>query len=176
MECFSLVFDNMIIKLDSSMVNILVQPLTRTCTSKDFLFNPLQPSVAFLYPLKTSENQRFSDIFRGYRKRPVARKGLSKRYLVWLTGWVIPLRTKGLWILVPLQSHDLRYENILHTPWRNTVYNGTESVLTLAPKNLKPRSERSYVFSKLKQNNKRSSEECPYMICQTYITRFGFII
>ena len=72
MECFSLVFDNMIIKLDSSMVNILVQPLTCTCTSKDFLFNPLQPSVAFLYPLKTSENQRFSDIFRGYWKRPVA--------------------------------------------------------------------------------------------------------
>ena len=26
----------------------------------------------FLYPLKTSENQRFSDVFRGYRKRPVA--------------------------------------------------------------------------------------------------------
>ena len=26
----------------------------------------------FLYALKTSENQRFSDDFRGYRKRPVA--------------------------------------------------------------------------------------------------------
>ena len=25
----------------------------------------------FLYPLKTSENQRFSDVFRGYRKKPV---------------------------------------------------------------------------------------------------------
>ena len=23
--------------------------------------------VSFLYPLKTSENQRFSDVFRGYR-------------------------------------------------------------------------------------------------------------
>ena len=29
------------------------------------LLNPLQPSVAFLYPLKTF---RFSDVFRGYRK------------------------------------------------------------------------------------------------------------
>ena len=29
------------------------------------LVNPLQPSVAFLYPLKTF---RFSDVFRGYRK------------------------------------------------------------------------------------------------------------
>ena len=76
MECFSLVFDNMIIKLDSSMVNILVQPLTRTCTSKDFLFNPLQPSVAFLYPLKTSEHQRFSDIFRGYKKATLGCNGL----------------------------------------------------------------------------------------------------
>ena len=31
------------------------------------IFNPFQSSVTFLYPLKTSENQRFSDIFRGYR-------------------------------------------------------------------------------------------------------------
>ena len=31
----------------------------------------------FLYPLKTSENHRFSDVFRGYRKRPVAWKGLT---------------------------------------------------------------------------------------------------
>ena len=26
----------------------------------------------FWYPMKTSENQRFSDVFMGYRKRPVA--------------------------------------------------------------------------------------------------------
>ena len=32
------------------------------------LFNPLQPSVAFLYYLKTSENLKFSDVFGGYRK------------------------------------------------------------------------------------------------------------
>ena len=31
--------------------------------------NPFQPDVPFLYPLKTSENKRFSDIFRGYRNR-----------------------------------------------------------------------------------------------------------
>ena len=28
--------------------------------------------LVFLYTLKTSQNQRFSDIFRGYRKRPTA--------------------------------------------------------------------------------------------------------
>ena len=27
----------------------------------------------FLYPMKTSENLWFSDVFRGYRKKPVAR-------------------------------------------------------------------------------------------------------
>ena len=30
--------------------------------------NPLQPGVAFLYPLKTSETFRFSDVFKGYGK------------------------------------------------------------------------------------------------------------
>ena len=28
--------------------------------------NPFQFSVTFLYPLKTSENQRFTDVFRGF--------------------------------------------------------------------------------------------------------------
>ena len=32
----------------------------------------------FLYPLKTSENQMFSDVFRGCRKRPVAWNGSMK--------------------------------------------------------------------------------------------------
>ena len=37
--------------------------------------NPFQPTGLFLYPpplqKKKSENQRISDVFRGYRKRPV---------------------------------------------------------------------------------------------------------
>ena len=33
--------------------------------------NPFHATGLFLYPLKTSENQRFSDVFRGYRTRPV---------------------------------------------------------------------------------------------------------
>ena len=32
------------------------------------VFNPFQVNVLFLYPLKTSKNQRFPDVFRGYRK------------------------------------------------------------------------------------------------------------
>ena len=39
-------------------------------------FYPISCQV-FLYPLKTSDNQRFSDIFRGYKKRPVAKNGLN---------------------------------------------------------------------------------------------------
>ena len=33
--------------------------------------NPLHATNFFLNPLKTSENQRFSDIFRGFGKKPV---------------------------------------------------------------------------------------------------------
>ena len=35
------------------------------------LINPYYATGLFLYSLKTSENQRFSDVFRRYRKRPV---------------------------------------------------------------------------------------------------------
>ena len=34
--------------------------------------NPFQANVPFLYPLKMSENQRFSDVFRGYKKGTLA--------------------------------------------------------------------------------------------------------
>ena len=40
------------------------------------LINSVHVTGLFLYPLKTSENQRFSYVFRGYRKRPVAWNGL----------------------------------------------------------------------------------------------------
>ena len=40
--------------------------------NSSLVVNPFHVSVFFLYPLKTSENQRFSDVFIGYRKRPAA--------------------------------------------------------------------------------------------------------
>ena len=40
--------------------------------------NPFHVTGVILYPLKTSENLWFSDIFRGYRKRPVAWNGLTQ--------------------------------------------------------------------------------------------------
>ena len=42
------------------------------CLSHYNVINQFQVTGLFLYPLKISENQRFSDVFRVYRKRPVA--------------------------------------------------------------------------------------------------------
>ena len=55
---------------------------TPCCSSslKEILFlliNPFHATDLFWYPLKTSENQRFSDVFRGYQKRSVAWNGLK---------------------------------------------------------------------------------------------------
>ena len=44
--------------------------------------NLFQANVPFLYFLKTSENLRFSDVFRRYRKGTLAWNGL--RYNMWL--------------------------------------------------------------------------------------------
>ena len=39
--------------------------------------NPFHATGPFQHPLKTTENRRFTDVFRGYWKRPVAWKGLT---------------------------------------------------------------------------------------------------
>ena len=43
-------------------------------------FNPFYAIGLFLYPLKTSENLWFSDVFRGYRMRPVSWNALN---MIW---------------------------------------------------------------------------------------------
>ena len=40
------------------------------------LFNPFLATGLFLYPLKTSENHRSSDVFRGCREITVPQNGL----------------------------------------------------------------------------------------------------
>ena len=42
------------------------------------LFNPISTNVPPLYPLKTSEDRRFSDVFRGYRSEKLDESGCSK--------------------------------------------------------------------------------------------------
>ena len=56
--------------------SFLIQNSTDKETLIDFLINPFHATGLFRYPLKTSENQRLSDVFRGYQKRPVAWNGL----------------------------------------------------------------------------------------------------
>ena len=48
------------------------------CKSKfqNHEFNSFHASVPFLYPLKTSENQSFSDVFREYRNGILVQNGL----------------------------------------------------------------------------------------------------
>ena len=43
-----------------------------------FTINSFHATRLFRYPLKTSENLWFSEAFREYRKRPVARNGLTQ--------------------------------------------------------------------------------------------------
>ena len=47
-------------------------------------FNPLMFSVTFLYPLKTSEKRRFSDVFRGYQNETLDINGLRKDIVLFI--------------------------------------------------------------------------------------------
>ena len=47
-------------------------------TSSMPLFNPFSTNVPPLYPLKKSEDRRFSDVFRGYRSEKLDENGCSK--------------------------------------------------------------------------------------------------
>ena len=49
----------------------------RACWKNLPKFNPFIRNVHFLYPPKTSENQRFSDIFRGYKKGKLRSNGVK---------------------------------------------------------------------------------------------------
>ena len=52
--------------------NICLQPLTNFPKKLHLrCLTRFMPLVSFDTTLKTSENQRFSDVFRGYRRRPV---------------------------------------------------------------------------------------------------------
>ena len=46
------------------------------------IINPFMLLGFFLYPLKTSENQRFSYVFRGYRKRQVVWNELGRSFFL----------------------------------------------------------------------------------------------
>ena len=88
--------------------------------------NPFHATGLFRKPLKTSENLWFSDVFRGYQKRPVAWNGLITRawdcfvVIAWMkmgsTPRVITLMPCTIWY----HLHNLK-----------NVKNTRERVLTL---------------------------------------------
>ena len=52
--------------------------LSEKLVQKSAYLTHFMPMVSLLYPLKTSENWGFSDVFRRYRKKPAAWNGLDK--------------------------------------------------------------------------------------------------
>ena len=58
---------------------LFAQRFNYSCWCRKVLnnFNPFHATSFLLYPLKTIQKIWFFDIFRGYRKRPVARKKLT---------------------------------------------------------------------------------------------------
>ena len=56
---------------------MLFPKILRTCSFEN-TFNPFHVTGLFRYPLKISGNLWFSDVFRGYRKRPVVWNGLKE--------------------------------------------------------------------------------------------------
>ena len=53
-------------------------------------FNPFLTNVSLLYPLKTSENQLFSDVFRGYRSGTLVENG-SKQLILPISSELLSL-------------------------------------------------------------------------------------
>ena len=49
-------------------------------------FNPFSTNIPLLYPLKTSETLRFSDVFMGYKNRTLVENGLNTDF-VQVFGW-----------------------------------------------------------------------------------------
>ena len=57
------------------------QETTDLVTFTEEILNPLISSVTFIYPLKTSEKGRFSDVFRGYKNVTLDINGLMENFI-----------------------------------------------------------------------------------------------
>ena len=79
------------------------------------LLNPFYATDPFWYPLKTSENQTFSDVFRGYQKRSVAWNGL-KNILTENIKDAIFTRPKSRWQSEILETHVEAMDAYCNTP------------------------------------------------------------
>ena len=66
-----------IIQNTLDIVNEVTMVFVKVKFGKYNWLNPFLPNVSFLYILKISENKKFSDVFRGYKKGTLKRKGLK---------------------------------------------------------------------------------------------------
>ena len=64
------------LKLYKNPSNRLLWVVLNGKSLHEFFISPFQANLPLLYPLKTSENLRFSDFFRGYRKETLTWNGL----------------------------------------------------------------------------------------------------
>ena len=71
--------------------------------------NPYSPNFTFLYPLKTSENRRFSDVFRGYSNVALGEYGLSAKPTKWLNTveYVAGLALKGKVLMIDVVEYQV---------------------------------------------------------------------
>ena len=109
--------------LDSQ--NIQINYLFKTRVSQLFL-NPFHAFCLFLYLLNTSKNLWFSDVVRGYRKRPVTWNGLMYQLFFRTTNLLLLLypllliksMTYSLAIRFFSQSLVMRYRALNNAPHR----------------------------------------------------------
>ena len=87
------------------------QQLFMVFANTPVLINPFHVSGLFLYPLKTSENLWFSDVFKDYRKRPDAWNGLiikkfskEKHFCIW---WNFSNINRWLGLKINLLRRDI---------------------------------------------------------------------
>ena len=87
-------------------------------TVQIWCFNPYHANIPFLYVLKISEKQRFSDVFTGHRKETLAWNGLifmeNKRLKEKLSDkkgqiWRLTIRKFLLNLFVPICDGIARY-------------------------------------------------------------------
>ena len=79
----------------------------------EYIMSALNPFLAtglFLYPLKTSQNQRFSNVYRGYWKRPLIWNGFMRwleRHVLEQFATVIPNPFYATYIFLhPLKTSE----------------------------------------------------------------------
>ena len=85
------------------------------------LFSPLMSSVTFSYPLKTSENLRFSDVFRGYKKVTLDINRLMTPWVFLILSWLVYFESLLAFFPVKLIQYLCVISDSVNQIWRYTA-------------------------------------------------------